>query len=332
MASSNIMGMYHDIEGAINRLSTSAMRLRNRELINECRSISHSFYLSVTPIIAEFDDSNHKQDLVVAFSKAVMESDILARIAVAKEMSCDKDLILPKIPGITGLMRNISIDDDRCSCGGEFNNYVAGEYCCDLCGHIKERLEESVNFAESECVKKSGFDYAKHCDTWLQRIQALERVHIPSDIILTIRRCMKDEGVINVTTVSCEAIRRYLREAKLGSKWNDYIPLIRSHITEVSPPEFTTEEHRMILNDFIRIAAKYDEIKPNGKSNKIYYPYIIRKILERRFANDGRRLHLWLEQIHMQKMPTVVSNDNTFEVICRELEDYGTCAPTIDVV
>ena len=79
----------------------------------------------------------------------------------------------------------------------------------------------------------------------------------------------------------------------------------------------TARGHGLNLSKFSEIlkAPKVD----NNKTNTIYYPYIIYKILEA-ILSSGNRKYLILECIHLQSRETLIVNDKIWEKICKYID------------
>ena len=66
---------------------------------------------------------------------------------------------------------------------------------------------------------------------------------------------------------------------------------------------------------FDKSVNSFDIVKPVDKSNTMYYPYIIYKILDLIVKNGVRKKRI-LECIHLQSRDTLITNDNLWECIC----------------
>jgi hypothetical protein len=90
------------------------------------------------------------------------------------------------------------------------------------------------------------------------------------------------------------------------------------------PPQLTRDETRQLHNIFDKCVNEYENVKPIGKRNKMYYPYIIYKILDHIITKNGIRKKRILECIHLQSRDTLITNDNIWEKICENIDgvDY----------
>jgi hypothetical protein len=86
------------------------------------------------------------------------------------------------------------------------------------------------------------------------------------------------------------------------------------------PPQLTHGELRQLYNLFDKSVNAFDVVKPADKSNTMYYPYIIYKILDLIVSNGMRKKRI-LECIHLQSRDTLIANDNLWECICATLSD-----------
>lgn len=215
----------------------------------------------------------------------------------------------------------------KLGCGEKMKTYPDNsELVCLKCGFVMKIpgiiFEDSQFYSQEGQRSKHGqYDPKRHCRFWKQRIQAEENAVIKPECIQAISVCISQGVIINVCHITCEQIREYLKETGY-TKYNDHVPLIRKMITGISPPLLTTEETRMLYNLFDKAVYVYDMVKPSNKSNTMYYPYIIYKILDY-ILDEGMRKKQILECIHLQSSQTLISNDNLWEKICDSIPvDY----------
>ena len=89
-------------------------------------------------------------------------------------------------------------------------------------------------------------------------------------------------------------------------------------ITGIVPPQLTQRELRKLYNLFDKSVSGFNIIKPITKSNTMYYPYIIYKILEIIISDSSRKRKI-LECIHLQSRDTLIANDTLWEKICKTI-------------
>ena len=213
------------------------------------------------------------------------------------------------------------IDYDICSCGTKMVIYPEkSELMCQNCGKtitLYGTVFEDTQFynQEGQRSKHGCYDPSRHCKFWVSRIQAKENMDIPKDIVDAITVCIKRDGIKDCRRLMCNNIRNYLKEIS-KTEYNDHIPLIKKIIIGSAPPQLTEDELRKLYNLFDKSVNAFELIKPDEKSNTMYYPYIIYKILDNIIPNGVRKKRI-LECIHLQSRETLIANDNMWEKICK---------------
>lgn len=214
------------------------------------------------------------------------------------------------------------IDAKTCPCGSQLQVYPkTSELICDGCGAVTALCgalfdDNPVYVQEGSRVKHGKYDTSRHCRFWIERIQALENIEIDAKCVTALTMCMEREGLSD-KTLMCSHIRSYLKETG-NTQYNDHIPLLRKIITGYTPPQLTREELRILYNLFDKSIGIFDIVKHPGKSNNIYYPYIIYKILDH-ILQKGQRKKEILQCIHLQSRETLIANDNIWILICKHL-------------
>ncbi len=203
---------------------------------------------------------------------------------------------------------------------------LSSEMVCVSCGKT-EILSgtvfeyEQLYYQEGQRTKHGSYDPSKHCKFWIERIQARESKAIPDSIINAIKACIRRNNVKNIDDITCEEIRKYLRQTK-NTSYNEHVPLIRKIITGVTPPQLSDREVQLIILIFSKAIKIYDEIKPTDKTNVMYHPYLIYKIIEHilKVPNMRRRKNAILSCIHLQSRETLIENDNIWKKVCRSID------------
>jgi phage regulator Rha-like protein len=217
------------------------------------------------------------------------------------------------------------MDCETCSCGGKMKVFPTNsERICERCGFVMVlygTVFEDTQFynQEGQRSKHGSYEPSRHCKFWVCRIQAEGSTEISATCIDQVTACAKRDGIIDRRKLMCAQIREYLKETKF-TNYNDDVPLIRKIITGIVPPQLTHDELRCLYNLFDKCVNAYEKVKPIGKSNKMYYPYIIYKILDHIIKNSMRKRRI-LECIHLQSRDTLIANDNTWERICGIVEN-----------
>lgn len=227
----------------------------------------------------------------------------------------------------TQILYNIEdIEYDLCSCGNKMIiQSNTSELLCIHCGAIHV-LIGSV-FENSQFYQQEGNRYAhgtydpnRHCKFWIDRIQAKENTIIEESAINKIKECIKKDKIENLKNISIDQFRLYLKQTKL-SKLNDHIPLIKKIITGYIPPQLNHKELHLLFNYFDKATKIYNQIKPKEKSNSLYYPFLIWKILEIIIEDPQKKKEL-LNCIHLQSYETLIDNDKIWFQICKHNDKF----------
>lgn len=236
----------------------------------------------------------------------------------------------------SSIVQNVmNTTNTKCSICNKEISIIANlsELTCTHCG-ITECLygtvfeNEQFYFQEGQRTKHGSYDPSKHCRFWIERIQARESKEIPESVLEDIKTCIRANKIRNVEDITCKEIRKYLSQTR-NSGYNEHIPLIRKIITGKSPAQLTDQELQMITIYFDKATRIYDEIKPPSKSNVIYHPYLIYKIIEhilrKKSINDFRRskkrIYNILSCIHLQSHDTLIENDKIWRDICSYIDE-----------
>jgi hypothetical protein len=201
---------------------------------------------------------------------------------------------------------------------------ASSEILCRKCGksEILSGIvfeDEQFYYQEGQRTKHGSYDPSKHCKFWIDRIQAIESKKIPENLITDVKKYISYIGIRNIDEMTCEDIRYILRKVK-HTLFNEHIPLIRKIITGVVPPQLTDHEKQLIILYFSKAIKIYEESR-TSKTNIMYYPYLIYKIIEIILSDprDKKRKIALLSCIHLQSNDTLSENDNTWKIVCKEL-------------
>ncbi len=227
----------------------------------------------------------------------------------------------------TQIIYNIDdIEYDLCSCGHKMIiQSNTSELLCTHCGAVHV-LIGSV-FENNQFYQQEGNRYAhgsydpnRHCKFWIDRIQAKENTIIEDSAINKIKQCIKKDKIDNLRNISIDQFRLYLKQTKL-SRLNDHIPLIKKIITGYIPPQLNHKELHLLFNYFDKATKIYNQIKPKEKSNSLYYPFLIWKILEIIIEDPQKKKEL-LNCIHLQSYETLIDNDKIWFQICKHNDKF----------
>jgi len=220
------------------------------------------------------------------------------------------------------LVYNIDeINYDICTCGHKMIIQAnTSELLCIKCGEIHTLIgsvfEDSQFYnQEGNRYKHGSYDPNRHCKFWIDRIQAKENTIIEESVLEKIKNCIKKDKIENIKNISIDQFRLYLKQTNL-SKLNDHIPLIKKLITGYIPPQLNHSELHILFNYFDKATKTYDVIKPKEKSNSLYYPFLIYKILDLIIKDKNKKKDL-LTCIHLQSYETLIDNDKIWFQICK---------------
>lgn len=215
---------------------------------------------------------------------------------------------------------------DVCECGSIMQVMVSSsEMVCDNCGYtyeLKGTVFDDNQFYSQEGTryKHAGYEPSKHCKCWLERIQAKETNTITPDQIDKIEQCIKRDGITNKRRINIQQLRKYLKDSQL-TELNEHVSLIRKLITGINPPQLTFAESNDITNSFSKAVKAYNLIRPSGKSNIPFYPYLLLKLIEMHVVDFYKRKDL-LSFIHIQSPQTLIQNDRVWMKICTKVPTF----------
>jgi hypothetical protein len=209
---------------------------------------------------------------------------------------------------------------DYCECGNVMEVMSSSsEMICDNCGFITKLIGtvfEDTQFynQEGNRYKHAGYEPSKHCKCWLERIQAKETNTITQKQVDKIEACIKRDRITNKKRITIGQLRRYLKDSGL-TELNEHVALIKKIITGIVPPQLTFAETQDITNSFSKAVKAYNIVRPSSKSNNLYYPYILRKLIEMHIDYYAKQKEL-LSFIHLQGSQTLIQNDKIWRDIC----------------
>ncbi len=232
-----------------------------------------------------------------------------------------------KIKHIVQQFNNIKLDFkpseemlDYCECGNIMQVMTgSSEMVCDNCGYLYELKgtvfsDEQFYSQEGTRYKHAGYEPSKHCKCWLERIQARETNTINKKQLNRIEACIRRDGITNKKRITIEQLRRYLKDTGL-TELNEHVALIKRLITGIAPPQLTYAETQDITNSFSKAVKAYNIIRPSNKSNMLFYPFLLWKLIEMHVSEYSKRKSL-LSFIHLQGTQTLIQNDQIWASIC----------------
>ncbi len=271
--------------------------------------LSENIYESINNIIYEFK----------LFIKAITN-------IINDENLVNINKLLNKFNSINLEMKTNELVFDLCECGNKMNIHsCSSEMVCEKCGYSYMLegtvLEDTMFYSQADArYKHANYQPAKHCRSWLERIQAKESNNISKEHINKIEMCIKRDNIKNKKAIPISQFRRYLKDCNL-SELNEHIALIRKIITGIIPPTLSYSETQLIINSFSKSVKAYNVIKPNTKSNMIFYPYLLRKLIEMHIKDYHKKKEL-LSFIHLQGSQTLSQNDKIWYEVCKIVPEF----------
>lgn len=286
--------------------------------LRRAREQSHHIYNNLSTMIS----SENIYELSDGIVKDL--SVVAQKICAQTKDHTSYDLIQDLVGKYENMKLEISAREevfDYCECGNVMEVMASSsEMVCDQCGYITKLIgtvfddSQFYNQDGNNRYKHAGYEPSKHCKCWLERIQAKETNTITPEQIARIEACIKRDRIANKRRITISRLRRYLKDAGL-TELNEHVALIKKIITGVNPPQLTFSETQDITNSFSKAVKAYNIIRPPHKSNTIYYPFILRKLIEMHI-NDYNKQKDLLSFIHLQGSQTLIQNDKIWRDIC----------------
>jgi hypothetical protein len=294
---------------------------------------SLSNYIASESVYDQSDTLIHEFDAIVSgLTKFVSTDPILSgslrKPKLSKHTIDDAGLkLINQLRHMNQKFNNIKLDfrpseeiPDYCECGSVMQIMAASsEMVCNQCGYLYELkgtvFSDAQFYAQdSTRYRTAGYEPSKHCKSWLERIQARETNTITEAQLSKIENCIRRDGIANKKRLSIEQLRRYLKDTGL-TELNEHVALIKRLITGVAPPQLSYAETQDITNSFSKAVKAYNLIRPVDKSNLIFYPYLLWKLIEMHVSDYSKRKTL-LSFIHLQGTQTLIQNDQIWARIC----------------
>jgi len=214
---------------------------------------------------------------------------------------------------------NNKIDYMRCStCNSMLNTLPClSELRCTDCGEtviLKGTAFEEQSTMDPNIQKRCDYDPTRHSDLWIDRISGTRKVDFDPEIINIVKQKVIEDGKKNKESITCEYIRSVWKKNGY-TKWNDDAPYARFLITKCLPPPLSAKDRKRIRTEVIICMKIFDEIKGPERSNALYYPYVLYKLICIFFKN--RPEIKLLDSIHIQNDETLVYNDQNWKEICK---------------
>ena len=208
------------------------------------------------------------------------------------QQKCKLYSLLPKLIQADDIINNITC------CNNKQITLHELQYICKTCGMIHHEMDDIK-------MKHPSFDYIRYFRRWMAKLFNLTPPKIDvTDIINTLRKT-KD--------LTINKVRDYLKSngyRDLNAHYS-YI-LYYSKAEEDRPQQFfddvDLQRRELFFNDSMYI---FDEVRVGV--NRIYYGYIIYKLIEVLFSGEKAK---WRFYIYLQSRVTIEKNDKIWKTIC----------------
>lgn len=219
------------------------------------------------------------------------------------------------------------------------------ELTCTECGKVRELVGTVFDDAqfynqEGQKAKSGSFNPNRHYRYWMDRIMAREPEEELGDkddpentcgekLFAAMRGIIRrDRKILRLLTV--DDVRAMLKELD-QTTLNKNVPLIMRRLTGVGPPSLPESISQRTEKLFSKAIEIGEEKRPEGRTNRNYYPYYIYKILDAILPEDvgpdgktiaeAREMRRVLYYIYMQGQDTLAKNDREWKEICEDLEE-----------
>jgi len=205
----------------------------------------------------------------------------------------------------------------------ETMSLIDGEYQCRKCGRA-----EAVNLYS---LKRETKEYctAVHCQVWLNHLQGKD-LNLKCEILPTLIERARKKCTVNgnfsrslIQTLKCADIREWLKFYR-QTRFNKHVPTIHRVITrelgcEIIPPQFSSDEEKIIIDYWNSIADHYCEVYNELKKcskikvNHPSYGHLLANIVIYLF-NDLRAERL-RDYIHKNSVETMDLREKCWDVV-----------------
>jgi hypothetical protein len=124
-----------------------------------------------------------------------------------------------------------------------------------------------------------AYKRSNHFAEWLSQIQAKESTEISQDVFDLILFEIKKERIKDMSKITPEKMRQYLKKLKLN-KYYEHIPYIIYRLNGIKPPTFSKELEEKLRFMFKEIQQPFEEVCPSKRKNFLSYSYVLYKFFE----------------------------------------------------
>jgi len=196
-------------------------------------------------------------------------------------------------------------------------NQSEGNILCTKCGYLELVVIDSDKPSYKDPPPEATyFAYKRinHFNELLAQIQAKESTDIPNIVFTSIISEIKKERITDLSKLSNEKIRSYLKKLNLN-KYYEHVPHIINKLNGLPPPILTRDIEEKLRIMFREIQGPFMEICPKDRKNFLNYYYVFHKFVELLSLDEYKSLFPLLksrEKLHQQ--------DIMWKKICQKLQ------------
>jgi hypothetical protein len=201
------------------------------------------------------------------------------------ELTCEKNNIIDdykKMLDPTCRSKPISCQENYyCDYCGLTLDIMDGCAICTGCGSTKAALHYASELSykelqEIDYVPRFHYKKSSHLDDWIRRFQAKENKNIPQDILDKVILEANKNRVNDLTTLSEQKVKGYLKKLDLNDYYDNVIQII-NRINKRPPFVLTQEVETKIKTMFQQIQDPFEKHKTSTRKNMLSYSYLLNK-------------------------------------------------------
>ena len=178
---------------------------------------------------------------------------------------------------------------------------------CPSCGLTNYVIVDSSKPSYKEPPPEvSYFAYKRinHFNEWLCQFQGKETTDIPESVYNSILAEIKKERITNMSLITSQKIRQYLKKLKLN-KYYEHTTHIINRLNGVSLPLINKEVEDKLRRMFKDIQEPFIKVCPKTRKNFLSYSYVLHKFVELLKMDDLKQYFPLLksrEKLHQQDL------------------------------
>jgi hypothetical protein len=186
-------------------------------------------------------------------------------------------------------------------------NTAEGNLICERCGHMEYVVIDSDKPSYKDPPPEATyFAYKRinHFNELLNQIQAKESTDIPPDVFEKIQLEIKKERIIDLSRLTNDKIRSYLKKLRLN-KYYEHVPHIINKLNGLPPPILTRDVEEKLRIMFREIQGPFMEICPKDRKNFLNYYYVFHKFVQLLDLDEYKSLFTLLksrDKLHQQDL------------------------------